>query len=41
MKLCASIGHDKAMLHIEDLVAEGAAQRLVDLALRHLQTDAL
>lgn len=28
-----SIGHDKAILHIEDLVADGAAQRLVDVAL--------
>src|SRR5512147_2517803 len=29
-----SIGREKAVLHIEDLVADGAAQRLVDLAVR-------
>lgn len=28
------IGSDKAVLHIEDIAAEGAAQRLVDLALK-------
>ncbi len=28
------IGSDKAALHIEDIVAEGAAQRLVDLAIK-------
>ncbi len=30
----ASIGNDKAILHIEDITSEGAAQRLVDIALQ-------
>ena len=30
----AGLGNDKAILHIEDITMEGAAQRLVDLALK-------
>ncbi len=32
--VAASIGNDKAALHIEDLVVDGAPQRLVDIALK-------
>jgi NAD(P)-dependent dehydrogenase (short-subunit alcohol dehydrogenase family) len=31
----ASLGAGKAVLHVEDIIADGAPQRLVDLALRH------
>ncbi len=30
----ATLGNDKAILHIEDISAEGAAQRLVDIAIK-------
>ena len=31
----AEAGDDKAILHIEDLIAEAAVQRLVETAIRH------
>jgi NAD(P)-dependent dehydrogenase (short-subunit alcohol dehydrogenase family) len=41
-QVLAEIGSDKATLHIEDLSAEGSAQRLLDVAVRRFgRLDAL